>query len=138
MQDFKKLIVWQKSHALLLDLYRAVEAFPKDELYGLSRQLKDAALSIGANLAEGSGKSGETDFKRFVTISLGSACEVESHLIAARDLKFLPASDFDRLHSLCQEVRRMLVALVRRLSVSTRRPPRRSPRAGSPEPETRS
>jgi four helix bundle protein len=138
MQDFKNLKVWQKSHVLLLEVYRAVESFPKEELFGLSRQLKEAALSIEANLAEGTGKSGDVDFKRFVSISLGSACELESHMIAARDLKFLASPAFERLNSMCQEVRRMLVALVRRLSASTKRPPRRPPQAGSSGLEARS
>src|SRR6185503_17321077 len=110
----------------------------REELYSLNQQLKEAARSVGANLAEGSGKPGDYEFKRYVTISLGSACEMECHLIAARDLKFLPPADFERLNSLCQEVRRMLVALIRRLSVSTRRPARRPGRSGSSELDTRS
>ncbi len=137
MQDFKKLIVWQKSHVLMLEIYKAVEGFPNDELFGLTRQLKDAAQSIPANLAEGSGKFGDREFKRFVDIALGSACEVESRLIAARDLKFLAPAVFERLNSLCQEVRRMLVSLYRRLSASTRRPSRRRPRAGGSGLDTR-
>lgn len=131
MQDFKKLIVGQRAHALLIDVYRVVESFPKEELFGISRQIKDAALSVEANIAEGSAKPGDLEFKRFISISLGSACEVESHLLAARDLKFMSLSEFERLNSLCQEVRRMLVSLHRRLSASTRRRPRRPPPAGS-------
>jgi four helix bundle protein len=104
----------------------------------LNRQLKDAALSVEANLAEGSGKPGDHEFKRYVSISLGSTCEIESHLIAARDLKFVPSAEFERLNSLCQEVRRMLMALVRRLSVSTKRPPRPSRRSGCSTLDTRS
>jgi len=135
MQDFKNLKVWHKAHALLLELYRAVDSFPKEELYGLARQIKDAALSVEANLAEGTGKSGDQEFKRFVSISLGSVCELESHLIAARDLRFLTAPAFERLNLMCQEVRRMLVALIRRLSASAKRPPRRRIQAGGSELE---
>ncbi|HTF56513.1 MAG TPA: four helix bundle protein [Planctomycetota bacterium] len=137
MQDFKKLRVWQMSHALMLDIYRAADSFPREELYGLNRQLKDAAISVEANLAEGSCKPGDHEFRRFVSISLGSACEVESHLIAARDLKFLPAQEFERLNTACQNVRRMLVGLLRRLSAPTERPPRRRPRSRRPRLETR-
>jgi len=138
MQDFKNLKVWRKAHALLLELYRALESFPKDELYGLTRQIKEAALSVEANLAEGTGKGGDHEFKRFVSISLGSACELESHLIAARDLKFLSAPDFERLNAMGQEVRRMLVALIRRLSMTAKRPYRRPLPAGGSGLEARS
>jgi len=137
MQDFKKLIVWQKSHALLIEIYRVVESFPKEELFGLSKQLKDAALSVEANLAEGSAKPGDLEFNRYVSISLGSACETESHLITARDLKFMSSPEYERLNSSCQEVRRMLVSLHRRLSGSAKRPRRRAPPAGSSGLEAR-
>lgn len=128
MQDFKKLKVWQKSHILLLEIHAVAAGFPKEEMYGLTRQLKDAALSVETNLAEGSGKAGSLEFKRFVSISLGSACEIESLLIASRDLKILPAAAFDRLSSLCTEVRRMLYSFHRALSASSSRPPLRPPK----------
>ncbi|HTF56016.1 MAG TPA: four helix bundle protein [Planctomycetota bacterium] len=128
MQDFKKLKFWQKSHALLLDVYAVAAGFPKEEMYGINRQLKDAALSVETNIAEGSGKASSQEFKRFVSISMGSTCEVESLLIAARDLKFLPSAAFDRVSSLCTEVRRMLYSFHRALSVSSSRPPPRPPK----------
>ncbi|HEY3225438.1 MAG TPA: four helix bundle protein, partial [Planctomycetota bacterium] len=99
-----------------------------EEAYGITRQLKDAALSIETNLAEGSGKAGSQEFRRFVSISMGSTCEVESLLIAARDLKFLPAAACERVSSLCTEVRRMLFSFHRALSSSSSRPPPRPPK----------
>jgi len=128
MQDFKKLKVWQKSHALLLDVHAVAAGFPREEMYGITRQLKDAALSVESNIAEGSGKASRQEFKRFVSISMGSTCEVESLLIATRDLKFLPSAPFERVSSLCAEVRRMLYAFHRALSSSASRPPPRPPR----------
>jgi four helix bundle protein len=127
MQDFKKLKVWQKSHALMLEIYKAVASFPKEELYGITAQLKEAALSVETNLAEGSGKEGSQEFKRYVSISLGSICEVESLLVASRDLKFLPGAVFERLSPLCHEVRRMLFSFRRALATSSPRPRPRPP-----------
>ena len=86
MQDFRKLVVWQKSHAVTLAVYRFTKAFPADERFGLTSQMRRAASSIGANLAEGSSRGSDTDFARFVQISVGSASEMECHLMLARDL----------------------------------------------------
>ena len=133
MQDFKNLKVWRKSHALTLEVYRAVQGFPQEERFGLARQLKGAAVSVESNLAEGSARSGDSDFRRFAWMSLGSVCEVECQLIISRDLSFLPAAGFERLHSACQEVRRMLVALIRRLAVTTSPTSRRRSRRKLPD-----
>ncbi|HKS16883.1 MAG TPA: four helix bundle protein [Planctomycetota bacterium] len=122
MQDFKKLIVWQKSQVLMADIYKTLESFPKEEIFSLTRQIKESVRSVGANLAEGSCKSGDHEFKRYVGIALGSACELENHLLAAQELKFLPGPAFDRLYPMCQEIRRMLVSLLRRLAASKKRP----------------
>ena len=86
MQDFKKLTVWQKAHLLTVAAYKATEAFPKDELYGLTSQIRRACISIPANIAEGCGREGKVEFNRFLQIALGSATELEYHLLLAYDL----------------------------------------------------
>ena len=97
MQDYRKLMVWSKAHQLTLGIYRQTRAFPADEKYTLTAQLRRAALSIPANIAEGSGRDTRLDFRRFLQIALGSTNEVEYCLILARDLEYLKLSDHDRL-----------------------------------------
>ena len=89
MQDFKKMAVWQKSHALTLALYQATISFPRDEMYGLTSQLRRAGSSIPANIAEGCGRNGNAELARFLYIAMGSASELEYHLLLARDLGYL-------------------------------------------------
>ncbi|MEP7292950.1 MAG: four helix bundle protein, partial [Chloroflexota bacterium] len=89
MQDFKKLQVWMKAHVFTLALYRATSAFPKEEVYGLTSQMRRAAVSIPANIAEGCGRSSNAELARFLHISMGSASEVEYYLVLAHDLEFL-------------------------------------------------
>lgn len=84
MKDFKKLIVWKKAHEMTLNIYRTTKSFPKDEVYGLTSQLRRAASSIPANIAEGCGRNSDAELARFLQIAAGSASEVEYHLLLAR------------------------------------------------------
>ena len=79
MQSFRNLKVWEKAHAVTLDVYIASRSFPKDELYGLTSQMRRASASIGANIAEGSCRKGDVEFGRFLQIAMGSASELEYH-----------------------------------------------------------
>ena len=97
MRDFRKLIVWQKGHRLALAAYAAVRAFPSRSHSGLANQITRAAASIPANIAEGCGKATDAELARFSDIALGSAKELENHLILARDLGALDAALFDAL-----------------------------------------
>ena len=115
MQDFKKLRVWEHAHRFALDLYRITQSFPGEERYGLTSQLRRAAVSIPSNLAEGSGRGSDADFKRFVHIALGSASEVEYQLLLARELGFLEEHDHAALAGALRSIRRMLIALVKSL-----------------------
>jgi four helix bundle protein len=94
MQDFRKLAVWQKSHELTLSLYELTGTFPREEMYGLTSQVRRASSSIPANIAEGCGRDGDAELSRFLQISMGSASELEYHLLLARDLKYLTAEDY--------------------------------------------
>lgn len=116
MRDFRKLKVWQKAHGLTLDIYRVSLDFPKEELYGLTSQLRRAAASIGANIAEGCGKSTNADMGRFLQIALGSASECEYHPLLARDLALLPQADFERLNQQVTETKMMLTRSIQYLN----------------------
>jgi four helix bundle protein len=113
VQDFKQLKVWEKSHQLTLDVYRATVNFPQDERYGLTSQIRRAASSIPANIAEGCGRDSQGDFIRFLRIALGSASELEYHFILARDLDYLPSADYAPLTRAVIEVKKMLTSLIR-------------------------
>jgi four helix bundle protein len=115
MEDFKNLKVWSKAHALTLAVYRRTREFPRDETYGLTSQIRRAAASIGANIAEGCGRRSDPELKRFLQIARGSANELEYHLLLARDLQFLSREDFADLQSKALEIQRMLTALAQRL-----------------------
>ncbi len=116
MRDFKELKVWQKSHDLTLAVYKTTETFPKQEIYGLTSQIRRASSSIPANIAEGCGRKGEADFARFLQIAVGSASELEYHLLLSRDLKLLKTSDYECLVVELIDVKRMLTSFIHKLN----------------------
>lgn len=112
VRDFKDLRVWQSSHELALELYRASLKFPRQEMYGLTNQLRRAASSVGANLAEGCGRQTDAEMGRFVRIAMGSASELEYHLLLARDLQYFDGETWKRLQARLTSVRKMLAAFL--------------------------
>lgn len=115
MKDFRELKVWEKAHFLTLKVYKATTAFPKDELYGLTSQVRRSSASIPANIAEGCGRGGDVEFARFLQIAMGSASELEYQLLLAHDLKFLKTPDYEQLASEVTEVKRMLTSFMQKL-----------------------
>ncbi len=115
MKDFRELMVWEKAHRLTFTVYRVTTAFPKDELYGLTSQLRRGASSIPANIAEGCGRWGDAELARFLQIAMGSASEVEYHILLSRDLDYINAKDHASLHADVCEVKRMLSAFLKKL-----------------------
>ncbi|MFZ0137850.1 MAG: four helix bundle protein [Candidatus Sulfotelmatobacter sp.] len=115
MQNFRNLEVWERAHVLTLDVYQASKSFPREEMYGLTSQMRRASASIGANIAEGSCRRGDIDFARFLQMAAGSASELEYHLLLARDLKLLGTLDYQRLYGQAVEVKRMLTCLMHKL-----------------------
>jgi len=115
LQSFRNLRVWEKAHVLTLDVYRSSKPFPRDEAYGLTSQMRRASASIGANIAEGSCRRGDCEFGRFLQIAIGSASELEYHLLLARDLELLKSLDYQRLSDEVIEVKRMLASLIHKL-----------------------
>ncbi len=107
--------MWQRSHRLTLDIYQATKAFPKDELYGLTSQIRRACSSIPANIAEGCGRDGDAELGRFLQIAMGSASELEYHLMLAHDLKFFTDTDYARLNQETTELKQMLAKFIKKL-----------------------
>jgi four helix bundle protein len=118
MEDFKDLRVWAKAHELTLAVYQKTRAFPREEMYGLTSQLRRASASVAANIAEGCGRRSDAELRRFVQIARGSANEVEYHLLLAKDLDFLTTEEHEDLEARVLEIQRMLAGLVQSLKVS--------------------
>lgn len=111
MKDFRSLNVWKKAHLLTLEIYKSTAGFPREELFGLTSQMRRCSASIGANIAEGCGKRGNNEFHRFLQIASGSASELDYHLLLARDLSFLNEMEYEGLQSQLTELRKMLTSL---------------------------
>jgi len=115
VKDFRDLQVWNKAHQLTLRSYVVTQTFPRQEIYGLTSQIRRCAASIAANIAEGCGKRGNAEFGRFLGIAIGSASELEYHFLLAHDLDFLADQTYQELQSSTVEVKRMLAALIRKV-----------------------
>jgi four helix bundle protein len=114
-QSYRDLIVWQKSIALCVQIYKICEAFPKSELYGLADQMKRAAVSISSNIAEGQGRQHTREFIHFVSIANGSSAELDTQRIIAENLNFISPEVSASLDERITEVRKMLYALSNKL-----------------------
>jgi four helix bundle protein len=115
MKDFRELKVWHRAHELTLEIYRVTATFPREELYGLISQLRRSCASIPANLAEGCGRNGDAELRRYCSIAMGSASELQYHLILARDLKLIRPKEYEALTGQATELKRMLAGLQQRL-----------------------
>ena len=115
MQDVSELKVWQVAYQLGLDVYTASQSWPREELFGLTSQVRRAATSVPANIAEGHGRFSNNDFRRFCQIAHGSLCELDTHLRFARDLGYLPAEHWSDLHHNLLKTRQLLTAFIRHL-----------------------
>ncbi len=115
MQDFTKLKAWKTAHRFVLQIYRESRAFPSDERFGITSQIRRSAASIPANIAEGAGRATGPDFARFVDFALGSANETEYHLILAHDLGYIPEDTYRSLMAQLREIRKMTTSLHQKL-----------------------
>lgn len=113
MLTHKDLKVWQKSIEMVVDIYLATSSFPKEELYGLTSQIRRASVSIPSNIAEGYGRFSNKELVRFLFISLGSASEVETQLIICNRLNYMQEKEFNYLSQLNNEIIKMLAGLIR-------------------------
>ncbi|MBU4355008.1 MAG: four helix bundle protein [Proteobacteria bacterium] len=119
IHSFRDLVVWQKGVDLVTEIYRLSKKFPKDELFGLTSQIRRAAVSIPSNIAEGRGKSSKGEFQQFLHHSRGSLAEVETQIIIAQNLGYLNAADAERVIEIIAEVGRLLHGLLAAIKKTT-------------------
>ena len=131
MRDFHTLDIWKKSHRLTIHVYKLTkEVFPKEELYGLTSQIRRACSSIPTNIAEGCGRGSDIDFARFLQIAIGSSSEVEYELLLAHDLQYIPNEKYQKLSSEIISIRKMIIRFMDKLKPIPHTPsptPHRSP-----------
>jgi four helix bundle protein len=116
VESHRDLQVWQKAIQLVMEVYRASKGFPADERFGLTQQIRRAAVSIPSNIAEGKGRGSTNDFIRFLNIANGSLTEVDTQLVIARELEYIDEETLTRLERQASEVGRMLTGLRRSLN----------------------
>ena len=107
-KTFKELIVWHKSHKLVLEIYKATKTYPRDEIYALTNQIRRAAVSIAANISEGYKKKTKPSKLNFLNISEGSLEEVKYYILLSKDLEFITEKEFNSLEALSEEVGRLI------------------------------
>jgi four helix bundle protein len=115
-KGFRKLLVWQKAHQWVLLIYKLTENFPKHELFGLTSQMRRAAVSVAANMAEGYAAGGKGQFRRYLDIAQGSLAEVEYYLILALDLQYIAKTQYEEAESLRAETGFLLHRLLESLN----------------------
>jgi four helix bundle protein len=118
MQDFKKLAVWQSSRRLCRSVYEVTATYPATEEFGLKTQMRRAAVSICANIAEGAGRRGDREFRRFLDLASASSCELECELILSWDLRLINETVLNNASAHVAEIRRMLSGLIGRLAIA--------------------
>ena len=115
IQSFKDLLVWQKALTLSVLCYELTKAFPKDEMYGMTAQIRRASVSVPANIAEGHGREHTRSFIQFLRVAQGSLKELETHLMLAEQVNLAPAAALAPAYAMTDEIGRMLRALIRAL-----------------------
>lgn len=120
MKIYRELIVWQKSKKLALDIYLNTKSFPKEELYGLTSQLRRSVVSVPANIAEGYGRNSTNDYLRFLRIARGSLFELQTLLDISLELQFLKEEVGKDLYERSLEVDRMLSSLIYKINESVK------------------
>ncbi|GIM61976.1 four helix bundle protein [Capnocytophaga canis] len=115
MRDFKKFVVWQLSHSLVLNIYQVTKNFPKEEIFGLTSQIRRSFASISYNISEGAGRVSEKEFANFINIALGSSNEAENQLLLAKDLGYISQDNFEILNNDLILIKKQLVSLRNKL-----------------------
>jgi four helix bundle protein len=115
MKNFIDLKVWEKAHEVALACYAVTRSFPKEEMFGLTSQIRRAGASVPANIAEGCGRGGNAELHRFLQMAMGSANELEYHFLLSKDLGYLKQEDHKQVHEKLEEVKRMLAFLLRKV-----------------------
>ena len=115
MNTFRDLLIWQKSMNLVTEIYQLTNSFPKEEIYGLSSQIRRSAISIPSNIAEGYGRDGNGDYLRFLNISISSLFEIQTQLEISYNLKYINQIQFNKTNGESREIERMLSAFIRKI-----------------------
>ena len=115
MKTFRDLLIWQKSTSLVTEIYHLTNSFPKEEIYGLSSQIRRSAISIPSNIAEGYGRDGNSDYLRFLNISISSLFEIQTQLEISYNLKYINQIQFNKTNGESREIERMLSAFIRKI-----------------------
>ena len=115
LKSYKELNVWQKAYSLCLSIYKLTGSFPREEKYGLTSQIRRAAVSVPSNIAEGYGRKSTKEYLQLLYIAYGSVCELETQLLLAGDLGYGKAADLEKLQQDIGDVERMLKALIKSL-----------------------
>ena len=108
IQSYRDLIVWQKAIDLVVEVYGVTKSFPETERYGLTSQMRRAAVSIPANIAEGYARKHRQEYTQFIRVAFASGAELETHLVIAKRLGYIPQSSYDHIESLLTEIMKML------------------------------
>jgi four helix bundle protein len=117
MISYKELIVWQKSFDVTIEIYRVTKSFPQEELFGLTSQMRRAAVSISSNIVEGNTRGGTKEYVHFLRIAYSSAAELESQLLISKTLSLINNDDYTTISALLTEIMKMLRTIITKLSV---------------------
>ncbi|HSY02391.1 MAG TPA: four helix bundle protein [Acidobacteriaceae bacterium] len=115
VRGYRDLIVWQRAMELCVALYHLTQSFPREEIYGLTNQMRRASVSIASNIAEGQGRLTREQYRHFLGIARGSSFEIETQILIAKELGFADAARFEEVEKLSDEVGKMLTGLVKKL-----------------------
>ncbi|MNF46186.1 hypothetical protein D3C85_440550 [compost metagenome] len=115
MSTFRDLLIWQKSMILVTEVYQLTNSFPKEEIYGLSSQIRRSSISIPSNIAEGYGRDGNKDYLKFLNIAISSLFEMQTQLEISFNLKYITEIQFNKIHEESREIERMLSSFTRKI-----------------------
>ena len=115
LKDFKELKVWVKAHLMALDVYKATKSFPAEEIYGLTSQMRRAGASVPTNIAEGCGRGSDAELGRFMSISMGSASELEYLVLLSKDLNYFNELEYNDLSVKVTEIKKMLASFIKKI-----------------------
>ena len=115
MSTFRSLLIWQKSMTLVTEIYQLTNLFPKEEIYGLTSQIRRSSISIPSNIAEGYGRDGNNDYLRFLNISISSLFEMQTQLEISFNLKYINENQFNKINGESREIERMLSVFIRKI-----------------------
>ena len=114
-ESFDKLLVWQRAHSLVLKIYEDTNSFPKEEIWGLTSQIRRSAVSVPSNIVEGKARGSRKDFKRFLLIARGSLEEVKYQSLLAKELKYMNEEQYEEITIMIEDVGRLLGGMIRKV-----------------------